>query len=1689
MARGARGVTCRECGCLNFSSEHEECDKCRSKALTFRPTARRLATSSGTSGSQRGEDSGSRVHSIGKKRRFDETKNASNKNNEDKDKREHERPAPAPPAAAVAAKKQPDVIDLISSDEEEESVVVKKVITESLKTTRREEEKKEDGGDRVLFQSRVFPTVTFAASDFPSLEEGTQMRKKAVETGFSHSQPTGGKAVITGGKSGQEKASQPTPAVSRVAEETIEPKSAVSRPPPIEEKEVKKTAEKVEGTKSTNVESKVDSATASKVEAQQTEEKAVSSEEEDPFFFQSRIFDAVEFSASDFATVFDGLAKKHPEGVQRTDEEKQRSEPAPVTVKTSANGDGVEFVKVNAAPRELLPVEPPVLGYCSPEFLAFMRECGGDDGDEDDDPEEVSRSQLKLLDVVDLTNLSDSEDSDAESPSPTPRGDTPHENLPANGQPGSVSQSAGVAIVKVSGTGAWYVPTLDGERKRSQPEKVMCELCEEKGLPSRLIRCVTCTKYYHKKCAKENGDENVCWNCELGSMIDDSELDEEHAKHNSEYLAYLKAIRRSPSPEDDGNKEEEQGGDNQEQDGETAAGEEDAKMASPAEGGEDSEANNATKAGKRWMEFIGDATADIDTSYHEVTNRIAEELRDEEKSRFYSRGFVSREEFEAQMTEVEEYYINEEARLQQLEREKAIEAKKAAEARKAQETAEQAANGEQPQKKGAKQATMFSFFSPKKPGQESDENAADSEPKSVAAKRPRSNSPPATKKVSAATSTDKAGSVDQKKAATAKPKAKSKPRAKAKGKTKASPKAKAKPRKKRQPVRFVSPHAAANSEEEDGDDLNDDEDVFNTPEAKRARAELESGGEIVPAGAPISDDAIVEASDVVDISGEDTTTTETVADAEDTDAGEGIDVATEDVVGLTAASANDAAKPTTNVKNTSGKAAKLPPARSNKTTGKTATKRQQKMKEKAAAEAKPIPVEPLEPAIQARVDTYKLKTDELTRQYTELLQSKQESDAIMQDIYGVGLDRDLDVTVDHDKAQQALAETWQKLRDHTHSSSSTVDAVVVLSTVEFPHEVKSLIVKGIQGKTISLSELTSQLRASFKKDLEADDVDMEATETTSTSDSEKLDSAASLAMEMEIKMLAQRTPHGVRPAKANVFEDTSVDALWVWEVGNLEKYFRDEAQKTIKRMRKNRKRLGQQLKTLSRVIQLLHQKPVDEAKVSAEEAKIGKFGFMIDAELQKAKTRETKEQEKRNAAEEKKRHDKERQQAKEAKDEEKRKREREEEEKKKAVSSKRQKRFIAFFGTSSNNAGSSEAAIDMTADQDTEEASHADESDSAKIVRMDAAFAFVGSSGDVTSSSSSIGAVDSSQMSIFSSLKNKRDANKKHADDLSPGGGWSSRRYRDPNLGVMKLLQFYENSRPAYYGTYSSRSPLFRGGRRPLAQYAKFDYSVDSDDEWEEEEPGESLSDDDNDGEESDEDNLDYGDQWLAYEDEVDYMDGVDAEDDPMDRGEGPSSPMKHKLPSQLQKKRVKAKAVKPAKLEPQILGPFWCIDKEMFESTMMRKAREYEEEQKRLEAVRQEQQRKKEQQQEQDKMKAQEKKDEETKPKTEATVTKPAEKTTPAKATTSQKATGSKTTPQKPTAQKSPAKTPAAAPSTAKIASATSPSPAKPSGPPIDSFFKKMAGPVPVPSKPQQPKTQPAETTKDGSVEIISVD
>ncbi|KAK3097073.1 hypothetical protein FSP39_006117 [Pinctada imbricata] len=57
-----------------------------------------------------------------------------------------------------------------------------------------------------------------------------------------------------------------------------------------------------------------------------------------------------------------------------------------------------------------------------------------------------------------------------------------------------------------------------------------------------------------------------------------------------------------------------------------------------------------------------------------------------------------------------------------------------------------------------------------------------------------------------------------------------------------------------------------------------------------------------------------------------------------------------------------------------------------------------------------------------------------------------------------------------------------------------------------------------------------------------------------------------------------------------------------------------------------------------------------------------------------------------------------------------------------------------------------------------------------------------------------------------------------------------------------KLLQFHMNYRPPYYGTWRKKSKVLTPRNPFKTDSDLFDYEVDSDDEWEEEEPGESLS-------------------------------------------------------------------------------------------------------------------------------------------------------------------------------------------------------------------------------------------------------
>eukprot|EP00899_Mesostigma_viride_P002008 jgi/Mesvir1/11808/Mv00165-RA.1 len=149
--------------------------------------------------------------------------------------------------------------------------------------------------------------------------------------------------------------------------------------------------------------------------------------------------------------------------------------------------------------------------------------------------------------------------------------------------------------------------------------------------------------------------------------------------------------------------------------------------------------------------------------------------------------------------------------------------------------------------------------------------------------------------------------------------------------------------------------------------------------------------------------------------------------------------------------------------------------------------------------------------------------------------------------------------------------------------------------------------------------------------------------------------------------------------------------------------------------------------------------------------------------------------------------------------------------------------------------------------------------------------------------------------------------------DAVTGSGGGAKRGREEDGGGgaggadagrarkrMKLLQFSENVRPAYYGTFSKSSKHVTG-RKPLGRDPEMDYDFDSEAEWEEEEPGESLSDaedmeEEEEGAEDEEDGFLVPDGYLS-DDEVaggikgleDDMADLDDEEDENGAGATPN--------------------------------------------------------------------------------------------------------------------------------------------------------------------------------------------------------
>ncbi|CAG8616388.1 10982_t:CDS:10, partial [Racocetra persica] len=131
----------------------------------------------------------------------------------------------------------------------------------------------------------------------------------------------------------------------------------------------------------------------------------------------------------------------------------------------------------------------------------------------------------------------------------------------------------------------------------------------------------------------------------------------------------------------------------------------------------------------------------------------------------------------------------------------------------------------------------------------------------------------------------------------------------------------------------------------------------------------------------------------------------------------------------------------------------------------------------------------------------------------------------------------------------------------------------------------------------------------------------------------------------------------------------------------------------------------------------------------------------------------------------------------------------------------------------------------------------------------------------------------------------------------------------------MKLLQFEENYRPPYYGTWTKSSKII-SGRRPFAKDTSImDYEYDSDMEWEEEEEGEELkSDDDDDDDPEDEDPGDDG--WIVptgylSEDEI-----AEEADESASITSSESSPQREATKNIIRRPRV----IEP--FRPLVIGP-----------------------------------------------------------------------------------------------------------------------------------------------------------------------
>lgn len=180
--------------------------------------------------------------------------------------------------------------------------------------------------------------------------------------------------------------------------------------------------------------------------------------------------------------------------------------------------------------------------------------------------------------------------------------------------------------------------------------------------------------------------------------------------------------------------------------------------------------------------------------------------------------------------------------------------------------------------------------------------------------------------------------------------------------------------------------------------------------------------------------------------------------------------------------------------------------------------------------------------------------------------------------------------------------------------------------------------------------------------------------------------------------------------------------------------------------------------------------------------------------------------------------------------------------------------------------------------------------------------------------------------------QNKRQnlANKQEQDDLIfEGSQGDKKRYK------AKLLQFHENYRPAYFGTWRKRSSRLTGKCPFVKDEQWFDYSVDSDEEWVEEdadENGEELKDSDNEKMEDEEEEIDNDyelDEFFVPHGHL--SDDENQDDEHFEVEETPDGQKKRKLLTK-EKFLIEERTKKLKVLRPKAIGCLWMA-KDEFEN------------------------------------------------------------------------------------------------------------------------------------------------------------